>query len=74
MELLVLTILIIAVACMLTGKPIKIQIEHKQPQTQLIPLDVSEANEKHDKEQAKEVPDLADIAEVLREVIAYDAE
>ena len=70
MELLITTLLVITVACMVTGKPIKIQIEHKQPQSQLIPLDISEANEKHDKEQAKEVPDLADIAEVLKGVIA----
>lgn len=71
MEYLILTILVIVVVCMLTGKPIKITIEYKEPQTQLIPLDVSEANEKHDKEQEKETPDLADIAEVLKEVIAH---
>ena len=71
MEYLILTVLIIAVACMLSGKPIKIQIEYKQPDVKII--DVEDENEKQTKELEKVQNNiLKDVAEVFKEVVAYD--
>ena len=73
MSYLILTLLVILVACMLSGKPIKIQIEQKHPEVKIV--DATEENNKQDEELEKTKDNiLKDVAEVFKEVIAYDGE